>query len=244
MKAVGVIPARYASTRFPGKPLVDLCGKPMIQRVWEQARKARSLSEVLIATDDKRIALAVRAFGGKAVMTPASCATGTDRIACAVRGMKAGLVVNIQGDEPLLDPSCIDQLVALLKRHPAAGMATLCHEIKDPKELGNPNSVKVVMDGKGKALYFSRAPIPFPRQIEGFRPAKHIGLYAYRLPFLRRFVRLKPSPLEKLENLEQLRALENGYAIQVGWSKKPSQAVDTPADAARVRKILLQKSRL
>jgi 3-deoxy-manno-octulosonate cytidylyltransferase (CMP-KDO synthetase) len=249
LKIIGIIPARFQSSRFPGKPLVDLAGKPMIQWVWEQAKKARSLDAVLVATDDARIAKVVRSFGGEAVMTPVSCATGTDRIALAARKYNPGIVVNIQGDEPLLPPSLIDQLVTLLLKNPSAAMATLCHPFMDQAEWRNPNVVKIAMDLKGQALYFSRSPIPFPRNVNlgahGHAPlrgnsnfAKHIGLYAYRAWFLREFTRLKPTPLEKLECLEQLRALENGYAIQVGWTKHTTIAVDTPRDAAAARKIL------
>jgi 3-deoxy-manno-octulosonate cytidylyltransferase (CMP-KDO synthetase) len=239
LKTLGIIPARFASTRFPGKPLVDLCGKPMIQRVWERAAKARSLDALLVATDDRRIFAAVQAFGGEAVMTPASCASGTDRIALAARGRGASIAVNIQGDEPLLDPACIDQAVGLLKQDKQASMATLCHPLA-PAERGNPNAVKVVLDQAGRALYFSRSPIPFRRDPQAaVREGKHIGLYAYRSTFLQTFARLAPTPLEKAEGLEQLRALENGYKIAVGWTGRPTQAVDSPSDALRVRKLIL-----
>jgi len=232
MRALGIIPARFASSRFPGKPLIDLCGKPMIQRVYEQALKAESLDEVWVATDDARIAQVVRAFGGRAVMTPASCATGTDRLAIAAKGKakKGDIVVNIQGDEPLLPPALIDSLVALLSKDKAAAMATLAHPIASKAELANLNAVKVVVAADGRALYFSRASLA--------GAYKHIGLYAYRAEFLAQFTRLKPTPLEKAESLEQLRALEHGYAIQVGLVAKTTQAVDTPADAAKVRALL------
>jgi 3-deoxy-manno-octulosonate cytidylyltransferase (CMP-KDO synthetase) len=238
-RVIGVIPARFASSRFPGKPLVDLAGKPMIQRVWERAARARSLSALVVATDDRQIARVVESFGGKAVMTPAACATGTDRVARAVKGMGADIVVNIQGDEPLLPPPLLDQLVSLLVKDKKAAMATLCHPL-EKRDEGNPSAVKVVMDLQGRALYFSRSPIPFVRtSVPGFRLAKHVGLYAYRAAFLQRFSILKPSPLERAEGLEQLRALEHGHAVQVGWTSHPTQAVDTPADAEKVRKILL-----
>jgi 3-deoxy-manno-octulosonate cytidylyltransferase (CMP-KDO synthetase) len=216
MRVLGIIPARFASSRFPGKPLIDLCGKPMIQRVYEQALKAASLDEVWVATDDTRIAQVVRAFGGQAVMTPKSCPTGTDRLAM------------------------IDTLVALLLKDKAAAMATLAHPIKDKAEFANPNAVKVVLAANGRALYFSRASIPYPRaKSAGIAGAyKHIGLYAYRAEFLKRFTKLKPTPLERTESLEQLRALEHGFAIQVGLVAKTTQAVDTPQDAARVRGLL------
>jgi 3-deoxy-manno-octulosonate cytidylyltransferase (CMP-KDO synthetase) len=242
MRVLGIIPARFASSRFPGKPLIDLCGKPMIQRVYEQALKAASLDEVWVATDDTRIAQVVRAFGGQAVMTPKSCPTGTDRLAIAAKGKagKGDIVVNIQGDEPLLPPAMIDTLVALLLKDKAAAMATLAHPIKDKAEFANPNAVKVVLAANGRALYFSRASIPYPRaKSAGIAGAyKHIGLYAYRAEFLKRFTKLKPTPLERTESLEQLRALEHGFAIQVGLVAKTTQAVDTPQDAARVRGLL------
>jgi 3-deoxy-manno-octulosonate cytidylyltransferase (CMP-KDO synthetase) len=246
MRALGIIPARFASSRFPGKPLIDLCGKPMIQRVYEQALKAECLDEVWVATDDARIAQVVRAFGGRAVMTPESCPTGTDRLAIAARGKakKGDIVVNIQGDEPLLPPAMIDSLVALLIKDKTAAMATLAHPITDKAELANPNAVKVVVAEGGRALYFSRAGIPYPRaKGAGMAGAhKHIGLYAYRAEFLARFTRLKPTPLERAESLEQLRALEHGFAIQVGLVTKSTQAVDTPADAAKVRALLRRKA--
>ncbi len=238
---LGIIPARYASSRFPGKPLVDLCGKPMIQRVWEQAMKARSLDLVAVATDDRRIAQVVASFGGLAVMTPTSCVSGTDRIAVAARklGMKArGIVVNIQGDEPLLPPAMIDQLVGMLKSKGTL-MATLQRPL-GKGEYADPNCVKVVTDKLGNALYFSRSPIPHRRD-----PADtlthvglHVGLYAYQAGFLQKLAKLKPTPLERLEKLEQLRVLENGHAIAVGNSRGASVAVDTPADAAKVRRLI------
>jgi 3-deoxy-manno-octulosonate cytidylyltransferase (CMP-KDO synthetase) len=247
MRVLGIIPARFASSRFPGKPLIDLCGKPMVQRVYEQALKAESLDEVWVATDDARIAQVVRAFGGRAVMTPRSCPTGTDRLAMAAKGKagKGDIVVNIQGDEPLLPPSMIDTLVALLSMDKAAAMATLAHPIQGKAELANPNAVKVVLAEGGRALYFSRAGIPYPRaKGAGIAGAlKHIGLYAYRAEFLAKFTRLKPTPLERAECLEQLRALEHGFAIQVGMVQKSTQAVDTPADAAKVRALLRRMAR-
>lgn len=240
---LGVIPARFASTRFPGKPLVDLGGKPMIQRVWERALLARSLDKVLVATDDRRIAAVARAFGAEAVMTPASCPTGTDRIARALRGRPLpDVVVNLQGDEPFLRPSQVDQLVSLLKRDPGAAMATLAHPFRGRGEWQNPNAVKVVVDARGRALYFSRSGLPFPRGLskpwESPSVGKHIGLYAYRGWFLRRFTAMKPTPLEKAESLEQLRALESGFAIQVGFTRAATLSVDTPQDAGRARQLL------
>jgi 3-deoxy-manno-octulosonate cytidylyltransferase (CMP-KDO synthetase) len=239
VKVLGLIPARYASGRFPGKPLIELKGKPMIQRVWERAMQAASLDAVAVATDDLRIKRVVEAFGGTAVMTPVACASGTDRIAVAVRklGLKPAMVVNIQGDEPLLPPAMIDQLVAVLKKS-GAPMATLCRAL-GRGDLANPNAVKVVMDKAGRALYFSRAAIPHARDKAALASVGlHVGLYAYRAPFLQQLARLKPTPLEKIEKLEQLRVLENGFAISVGFTRLHSQAVDTPADAQRVRRLI------
>ncbi len=238
---LGLIPARYASARFPGKPLIDLEGKPMIQRVWEQAMRARSLDRVAVATDDLRIKRVVESFGGTVVMTPASCASGTDRIAVAARALNLksrGLVVNVQGDEPLLPPAMIDQVVALLKKS-GAPMATLCRPL-EKGEYADPNCVKVVMGKSGQALYFSRAPIPYDRHGMGrlVSVGLHVGLYAYRGAFLQALAGLKPTPLEQLEKLEQLRVLENGYAIAVGQTRLKSTAVDTPADAAKVRRLI------
>jgi 3-deoxy-manno-octulosonate cytidylyltransferase (CMP-KDO synthetase) len=235
---LGVIPARYASSRFPGKPLIDLKGKPMIQRVWEQASKAKSLDRVAVATDDLRIKRVVESFGGLALMTPASCPSGTDRIAAALKklGKKPSIVVNVQGDEPLLPPQMIDLLVETLKKS-GAPMATLCRPIRKAADYQNPNCVKVVCDQAGNALYFSRSPLPHFR--EGFQEAAlHIGLYAYKTEFLKGLARLKPTPLEKAEKLEQLRVLEHGFKISVGRTRLFSHAIDTPSDAQAVRRLI------
>ena len=245
MKVLGLIPARYESSRFPGKPLVDLKGKPMIQRVWEQAMKAKSLDAVAVATDDLRIKRVVESFGGLAIMTPLDCVSGTDRIAIAVRklgGKGPSIVVNVQGDEPLLPPQMIDQLVALIRKS-GAPMATLCRPLASRGEYLNPNAVKVVTDKAGKALYFSRSPIPMQREGGKKAPAGpyvglHVGIYAYRAGFLQKLARFKPTPLELAEKLEQLRVLENGYSIAVGQTRLSSQAIDTPADAAKVRTLI------
>ncbi len=245
MSVLAFLPARYASTRFPGKPLIDLKGKPMIQRVWEQACKAKGVSAVYVATDDQRIASVVRAFGGEAIMTPVSCPTGTDRLAAALK--KLGrvkddtIVVNVQGDEPLLPPAMIEQVVNALKTT-GAPMATLARPLTQAEYL-NPNNVKVLWDAKGVALYFSRAPIAYNRDKPGKLPAGlnlglHVGLYAYRAGFLRRLAKMKPSKLELAEKLEQLRVLDAGERIAVGFTKAYSQAIDTPADAAKVRRLL------
>lgn len=244
-KVYAFIPARFASTRFPGKPLIDLKGKPMIQRVWEQACKAKGLAAVYVATDDKRIAQAVRAFGGEAVMTPVSCPTGTDRLAAALKHVKGlganDIVVNVQGDEPLLPPAMIEQVVAVLKKT-GAPMATLARPLTQAEYL-NPNNVKVCWDARGLALTFSRSPLPYHRDKpgklpQGLRLGLHVGLYAYRVGFLKKLTQLKPSKLEQTEKLEQLRVLDLGERIAVGFTKAQSHAIDTPQDAARVRRLL------
>jgi 3-deoxy-manno-octulosonate cytidylyltransferase (CMP-KDO synthetase) len=245
MPVLAFLPARYASTRFPGKPLIDLKGKPMIQRVWEQACKAKGVNAVYVATDDKRIFNVVQAFGGEAIMTPVNCATGTDRLAAALKVLRRvkddAIIVNVQGDEPLLPPSMIEQVVKAL-RTTGAPMATLARPLTQAEYL-NPNNVKVLWDAKGVALYFSRAPIAYNRDKPGKLPAGlrlglHVGLYAYRAGFLKRLARTKPSRLELAEKLEQLRVLDMGERIAVGFTRLPSQAVDTPADAAKVRRLL------
>jgi 3-deoxy-manno-octulosonate cytidylyltransferase (CMP-KDO synthetase) len=245
-----IIPARYASSRFPGKALVDVAGKPMVVRVADRARRSGA-AEVLIATDHRDIARAAATHGHEAVMTGKSHASGTDRIAeVAARRRYAAnhIVVNVQGDEPLIDPVLIRQVAASLARHRGAHMSTAAHAISDPRELVDPNAVKVVLDHDGYALYFSRAPIPFARDAfaRGIRrippglPAyRHLGIYAYRAGFLRRFSRLAAAPLERAEALEQLRALAHGYRIAVTITRRaPSPGVDTPADLRRVRRLL------
>jgi 3-deoxy-manno-octulosonate cytidylyltransferase (CMP-KDO synthetase) len=237
VRAVGVIPARFAATRFPGKPLAPIAGKPLVQRVWEGARTAKRLSRVLIATDDERIAAACRAFGAEAVLTGAHHPTGTDRIAEAAAGVETDVVVNIQGDEPLIEGHVIDAAVAALDEDPGAAMSTVAHPA-EPEGFDDPNRVKLVLDRRGRALYFSRSRIPYERE-PGAPLLQHVGLYAYRRPFLLEFVRLAQTPLERTEALEQLRALEHGHAIRVavieGWCSVP---VDVPEDVARVEAAL------
>jgi len=249
---VAIIPARFASTRLPGKPLSDIHGKPMIQHVYERASRARCLDLVLVATDDERIASAVHAFGGEVVMTSPRHASGTDRLAEAVGGTDATIVVNVQGDEPLVDPSSIDAAVAALRDEPDAPMATLSRPLTDVGEMMSPAVVKVVVDARGDALYFSRSPIPYLRTadggpIEAARAAvargiarKHVGLYVYRREALLRFASLPPSPLEQAEGLEQLRALHHGMRIRVAPlpATADAVAVDTPEDLERVRALL------
>ena len=235
-----IIPARYASSRFPGKPLADLRGKPMIVRACEQAAKSGAAS-VHVATDDERIAAAVRAHGHEAVMTRADHLSGTDRLAEAAERLGLAderIVVNLQGDEPLMDPGLIAEVAAALDAAREASLATACHPIHDVAALSNPNVVKVVLDRHGYALYFSRAQIPYPREAGGTWH-RHIGLYAYRTGFLKRYAALEPAPLERTEALEQLRALWHGYRIAVVVSSREiPPGVDTPRDLQAVLKML------
>lgn len=240
MNVAAFIPARYGSTRLNGKPLADINGKPMVQWVYESAKKARLVSDVAVATDDERIFRAVEAFGGRAVMTSRDHRSGTDRLAEAAALTEAGIIVNVQGDEPLIEPHLIDEAVSPMLKDPDLVLCTLKTRITEEEEYHNPNCVKVVTDGEGFALYFSRSPIPFSRSAfkTGARPYKHIGLYVYRKDFLLRFPSLKPTPLEEAESLEQLRALENGYRIKVVETSYNPVSVDTPEDLERVRSIV------
>jgi len=246
VQIVAIIPARYASTRFPGKPLVDIHGKSMIQRVYERTCQATLVSRVIVATDDERIAAVVREFGGELCMTSAQHETGTDRLAEVASGLDCDLIVNVQGDEPLIDPAMIDLAVAPLLADANIAMGTLMVRIDEVAEFINPNVVKVVTDRSGAALYFSRSPIPCPREqlplsVEQQMPCvayKHIGLYVYRRKFLLSYPTLAATPLEQLEKLEQLRALEHGYKIQVVEATQPSLGVDTPEDLEKVRSIV------
>lgn len=241
-RTLGVIPARYAAQRFPGKPLALIAGKPLVQRVYEQARQARSLDEVVVATDDTRILEAVENFGGTAVLTSPDCPSGTDRAAEVARQHACDLVVNIQGDEPLMKPAMIDQLVTGMQASPAFVMGTLARPVESAEVWSNPNVVKVVFGVNGNALYFSRCPVPFGRDAGGGFVAgqshKHIGIYAYRRDFLLKFVTLPQSLLEKTEKLEQLRALENGFGIRVWVTPHDSIGVDRPEDVELVEEIL------
>ena len=237
MRTLCVIPARYASTRLPGKPLADICGKPMICRVLERARCARKPDKVIVATDDERICDAVRAEGGEALMTRTDHLTGTDRLAEVAEAYPAvDLIVNVQGDEPLIEPSLIDDLIAPFEMDENLPMATVMTRMEDAEEQLDPNNVKVVVDKLGYALYFSRSLVPYPRAVAG--PVyKHIGIYAYRRDFLLRYARLEPTPLERAESLEQLRALENGYGIRVLETDCRFVGVDTAEDLALVNKL-------
>jgi len=237
MQALGVIPARYGSTRLEGKPLVDIIGKPMIQHVYENVTRSSILDDVIVATDDSKIKKVVDGFGGKAVLTSPDYTTGTDRVAEVARNLDVQVVVNIQGDEPFINPEMINEVAEPLLRDKNILMGTLMHEIKNEEDLSNPNVVKVVTDKSGFALYFSRSLIPYPRRSEGHRVFEHIGIYSYQKDFLLKFAELKPTPLETSESLEQLRALENGYRIKVVLTKQKyiALSVDTPEDLEKAR---------
>ncbi|MCB8889759.1 3-deoxy-manno-octulosonate cytidylyltransferase [Vreelandella malpeensis] len=246
---VAVIPARMNSSRLPGKPLLDIAGEPMVAHVWRRAGLSRA-SRVVVATDDVRIREALTPYGAEVVMTRPEHPSGTDRLAEVATHLALGddaLVVNVQGDEPLIPPALIDQVAACLAADPGAAMATLAEPIVDVETLFNPNAVKVARAHSGRALYFSRAPIPWDRDAFARRPTlletdawlRHIGIYAYRASFLNAFQEMAPSQLEQLEQLEQLRALQHGHAIQVALACEPNPAgVDTPEDLAKVRSLI------
>ncbi len=239
LSAVAVIPARYHSTRLPGKALADIGGHPMIEHVYRRASAARTIASVIVATDDGRIARAVRAFGGDVRMTSAAHQSGTDRLAEVATHLTCDLVVNVQGDEPLLEPAMIDEAVSAFHGDPQLMMSTLRRRIDDPAERDDPNVTKVVVDGEGYALYFSRAPIPYVREGSPAAPAwRHVGLYVYRRECLLRLARLEPTALERSEALEQLRALEHGIRIKALETAYDSIGVDTPADLERVRRLI------
>jgi 3-deoxy-manno-octulosonate cytidylyltransferase (CMP-KDO synthetase) len=241
-QVVCIIPSRYESTRFPGKPLADLCGKPMIQHVYERVLRAQSVSFAAVATDDERIFRAVQAFGGRAVMTAARHRSGTDRIAEAVDALGLtddAIVVNIQGDQPLFEPTQVDEVVGPLIEDASIPMSTLIYRIVRDEEITHPNAVKVVFDDRLFALYFSRATIPFVRdQNRRADYYKHHGIYAYRRAFLRIFTALPEGVLERLEALEQLRAIEHGHRIRVVVTPHDSVEVDTPQELERVRRLM------
>ena len=240
MNVLCVIPARYASTRLPGKPLKDIAGKPMICRVYERAAKASRVAASIVATDDSRIYDAVLQHGGKAVMTRKDHPTGTDRLAeVAEKYQDVDLIINVQGDEPLIEPKLIDELAAAFDGDADLQMATVCTEITDESEQQNPNNVKVVMDKQGYALYFSRSLLPYPRH-EGTPVYKHIGIYAYKRDFLLAYAKMAETPLEHAESLEQLRALENGYRIKVIKTPYRFVGVDTAEDLEKVNAIYRQ----
>jgi len=249
LKISAVIPARYGSTRFEGKPLADILGKPMIQYVYEGVSQSKLIGEVVVATDDQRIVEAVKAFGGKAVMTSPTHFTGTDRVAEVARKLKSEIIVNVQGDEPLINGKFIDKSIHPLLTDDQLQMSTLMTQVEEVRDWLNPHVVKVVVDQGNFALYFSRSPIPFPRDLQigrlesnpfgtnrplPKRVFKHIGVYVLRRQFLLHFTKMKPTPLEKLEKLEQLRALENGYRIKVISVNYEPLSVDTPDDLQKV----------
>jgi 3-deoxy-manno-octulosonate cytidylyltransferase (CMP-KDO synthetase) len=246
MKTVIVIPARYASTRLPGKPLLKTTGKYLVQHVYERASQSRRAGQVVVATDDPRIVAAVEAFGGRVAWTRRDHPSGTDRVAEVARGLDADVIVNLQGDEPLIDPAALDLLPDLLARDPDADMATLAVPIASREQWLDPNCVKVVCDATGRALYFSRSPIPFVRdgqpQFAAEPPQflQHLGLYAYRRRFLMSLSVLPPEPLEKLEKLEQLRVLALGRRIHVGIVRQRSIGVDTREDYERFVQLYRQ----
>lgn len=240
MKILGIIPARYASTRFPGKPLVNIAGKSMIQRVYEQAKKCHSLSEVIVATDDNRIFNHVTQFGGKAVMTDSSHQSGTDRCAeIAAAHPEYDVIINIQGDEPYIDPEQITKVAACFTTGEVQ-LATLIKKITSAEELLNTNSPKVLINKQQEAIYFSRSPLPYIRGaeqknwLEHFTYFKHIGIYGYRADILQQITRLSVSGLEKAESLEQLRWIENGYRIKVAETELETIAIDTPEDLHKI----------
>ena len=252
MKTYAIIPSRFGSSRFPGKPLAVLAGKPLVAWVVEAVKKARGFDEVLVATDDERIVKAVEEHGGKAVMTPSELPSGTDRVACAARNLLGrdfdddDILVNVQGDEPLIDPALVEQLAQKLKDDPRWSMATAVTPIRRAEDFAAKSVVKVVTDRDGGALYFSRAPIPCDRdnvpEIHNPLYVRHLGIYAYRGGFLKRYIKEPPCDLEKTEKLEQLRALWMGAKIAVVRTQDEGVGVDTPEDAVRVGKILEERA--
>lgn len=237
MKFACVIPARYASTRLPGKPLADIAGKPMIQRVYEQVAKAKKPALVIVATDDQRVFDKVESFGGMALMTQPNHPTGTDRLAeVASHHQDVDVIINVQGDEPLIDADVIDQLADLFLEDADLQMATVASPLLE-EEYDEPSAVKVICNKQGDAMYFSRSLIPYPRHAFINPPMKHVGIYAYRRQFLLDYAKMDPTPAEETESLEQLRALENGYAIRVIKTDKRFVGVDTPEDLERVNAI-------
>ena len=239
--ALCIIPARWASTRFPGKPLHLIAGKPLVQHVWERCRTCRSLGAIVVATDHEEIADAVTGFGGEVVMTSPDHVSGTDRVAEAAR-QRPGFsqIINVQGDEPLIDPGLIDELAETLTAHPECAMVTAANALPDgAEEIDDPNVVKVVLNALGEALYFSRSRIPYERSpVEGLPVLRHKGIYGFQRDFLQQFVQWPPSPLERSEQLEQLRALENGARIRVILCSDDSPGIDTPLQAALLNRQL------
>ena len=240
-KVIVVIPARYGSTRLAGKPLIPLAGKPMVQRVYERAELAARVNRVIVATDDERIVKAVEEFGGEARMTRSDHRTGTERVAEVAAHEEGEVFVNVQGDEPLLDPAAVDTAVASLLEEPPAAISTVATTIKTPADIMDPNVVKTVLDFDGNALYFSRAPIPWVRDTASkiqVRHLKHLGLYVFQRDALLEYPTLPQGELERIEQLEQLRWLENGWRIRVAEVEHDAVSVDVPEDVARVEKLL------
>ena len=238
MKVIGIIPARFHSTRFAGKVLADLGGKPVVQHVWENSKRSKMLEDLVIAADDERIITEAEHFGAKAVYTSPDQPSGTDRLAEVINPMDVEIVVNIQGDEPMVRPEMIDALTRGILEEKGVGMATLARKIDDSAEIRDPNVVKVVLDRNGYALYFSRSAIPYRRFETSMAYYKHLGLYAYTKDFLFEFVNLPKSHLEMTEGLEQLRVLENGHRIKVIETKFDTVGIDTPADLEKVRSVM------
>jgi 3-deoxy-manno-octulosonate cytidylyltransferase (CMP-KDO synthetase) len=240
MRIIGVIPARYGSTRFPGKPLALINGRSLIEWVWRQARKSRELDDVIVATDDQRIADAAGRFGARTVLTSARCTSGTDRMAEVARRAekKADIFINIQGDEPLIAPSLIDGLALALRRDRSVAAVTAVYPTRETADRENPNVVKVVTDRQGYALYFSRCAVPYPRSGAPVRCFKHLGIYGYRRDFLLRFASWNQTPLEKTECLEQLRILEMGYRIKTVIARRDSFGVDVPGDVKKIERLM------
>lgn len=242
LRAVAVIPSRFGAQRFPGKPLHLIADVPMIVRVLARAQEARGVDRVLVATDDERIARVVEAAGATAVMTSPDLPSGTDRVFAAVKELDVQIVLNVQGDEPLMEPENMDRVASFLLEHPEFPLATVAVPISDPEEIANPNNVKVVFGDDRRALYFSRSPIPYRRREEpGLLTWKHLGLYGYRKDALARWTALPPHPLERAESLEQLRAIAAGMAMAVLPAVGDSIGVDTEEDARRVEAILNQR---
>ena len=239
-KVAVIIPARFGSTRFPGKPLYSIAGKPLLQHVWERCQRAKGIKKVVVATDDMRIAEAAFTFGAEVALTSPKHRSGTDRcaeVAKRLRGITH--VINVQGDEPMIDPTLVSKLAKTLAGEKGLEMITAANVFGKGDDIGNPNAVKVVLDRAGNALYFSRSPIPFVRDTQVIPFYRHQGIYGYSTKFLLQFVKWKPGKLEQSEQLEQLRALENGAKIRVVITKHASIGVDTPADVAAVEPLLL-----
>jgi len=245
MDTIIVIPARHASSRLPGKPLVQIAGQTLIERVYRRCERVRGVSAVVVATDHADIFDEVTSFGGEAMMTKRSHRSGTERVAEVARRRRARLVINVQGDEPLLDPRAIELLIRGMKRDRRVDVGTLANPIRQTADFSDPNVVKVVLDRQNRALYFSRSPIPHPRERPRSLPHpayRHVGIYGYRSDALQKWVRLPPTRLEKLEKLEQLRALENGFTIKVFLTNYQAIGVDVPSDIKKVERVLAKRS--